>query len=655
MKRYLFVAFLCLFCIHGMAEYYYYYHGKKQPLVINSDSVVIYTKSDTRVKSVDQEFVPYTIKRERVSRYQMDDNMVISSIEYIVGDKTTRKMSNCFYVKLYQYADTAILNDIVEETQTHLVGEVPYMDKWYKIMVSNSVVNNSLEMSNYFYETGAFADIDPGFVFEFTPNCVTDTYFPTQWEYNAINACNAWSKTTGNANIRVAVIDQGIDKTHTEFVGTTFTDLSYDCQTNKTGAELRGSHGTTVAGIIAANHNHGLVAGIAPKVSLMPVSHSLSISPHMSEELASGISWAVQHGADVINCSWGDQGGQHYETMHSAILEDALINALYNGRNGKGCIVVFASGNQAGQGLPIDYPAYFTPEILVTGSIGTGANTYGRSFFSAYGASLDIMAPGQNLRIIEPNNTYNLGDGTSFAAPYVSGIAALVLSINPDLSREAVVNILETTAQKVGNYTYSTTTTHSNGIWNEEMGYGVVDAYAAVLAARTKYIQNQTYHSRIKANEYAAEIIAGYAVTNDKSYGNVTLEAGSDVILRAAKQVVLKSGFYAKAGSKLHIKADAQTIASQTYYCSPQARRKPTLNATDGANTMEDIASPNCTENIGNNKILFTIIYTVSGQLLQTIYGADADFSSLPNGFYVLQKHLSDGRIVSETITNVTP
>ncbi len=655
MKRYLFVAFLCLLSIHGMADYYYYYHGKKQPLVINSDSVVIYTQSGTRAESVNQKFVPYTIKKERVSRYQMDDNLSISSIEYIVGDKITRKMSNCFYVKLYQYADTIILNDIVDETQTHLVGEVPYMDKWYKVMVSNSVIDNSLDMSNYFYETGAFADIDPGFVFEFTPNCVTDAYFQAQWEHNAINACNAWSKTKGNANIRVAVIDQGIDTTHREFVGTSFTDLSYDCQTNQMNATLYGSHGTTIAGIIAANHNRDFVAGIAPEVSLMPISHSLIGSSHISEELASGISWAVQHGADVINCSWGDQGGQHYGTMHSAILEDALINALYNGRNGKGCIVVFASGNQAENGLPIDYPAYFTQEILVTGSIGTDADTYVRSNFSSYGPSLDIMAPGQDILIIEPYNMYHSGSGTSFAAPYVSGIAALVLSINPNLSREEVVNIIEATAQKKGNYTYSMTDSHPNGTWNEEMGYGLVDAYAALLAAQTKYIQNQTYYSGIKVNEYATEIIAGYAVTNDKSYGNVTLEAGSDVILRAANQVVLKSGFYAKSGSKLHIKVDTPTIASQTYYHSQQAKRKPTVNPTDGADTVEDIMSPNSTESIECNEILFTAIYNISGQLLQTIYGADIDLSFLPNGFYVLQKHMTDGSVVTETVANIKP
>lgn len=633
--------------MHGIAEYYYY-HGKRQPLVINSDSVVVYTQSATRVKDVGKEYIPYTIERERANMEQIGDR-IISSIEYIVGRNNTRKMSNCFYVKLHQYADTMMLNDIIEETQTHLVGEVPYMDKWYKVLVSHSVLSNSLDMSNYFYETGAFADIDPGFIFEFTPNCVTDTYFPTQWEYKAINACDAWSKTKGNASICVAVIDQGIDKAHLEFVGTSFSDLSYDCQTNQASAKLYGSHGTTVSSIIAANHNYGLVAGIAPKVCLMPISHSLIASSYISEELASGISWAVQHGADVINCSWGDQGGQHYGTMHSAILEDALINALRNGRNGKGCIVVFASGNQADKGLSIDYPAYFTPEILVTGSIGTSGNTYGRSYFSAYGASLDIMAPGQNLRIID-GDTYTIGHGTSFAAPYVSGIAALILSMNPDLSREAVVNIIEATAQKVGNYTYSEVAAHPNGMWHEEMGYGLVDAYAAVLAARTKYIQNQTYRLGTKTNEYANEIIAGYDVTNDILYGNVTLEAGSEVVFRAANQVVLKQGFYARTGSKLHIKAFASTTIGQTDYHSQQSRHKSIIIPTESAKTAEDIAPLNGIESLEYDKVLFTSIYTISGQLLQTIYGTDIDISTLPSGFYVLQKHMTDGSVVSETI-----
>lgn len=165
MKRYLLVGFLSLLSMHGIAEYYYY-HGKRQPLVINSDSVVVYTQSATRVKDVGKEYIPYTIERERANMEQIGDR-IISSIEYIVGRNNTRKMSNCFYVKLHQYADTMMLNDIIEETQTHLVGEVPYMDKWYKVLVSHSVLSNSLDMSNYFYETGAFADIDPGFIFEF--------------------------------------------------------------------------------------------------------------------------------------------------------------------------------------------------------------------------------------------------------------------------------------------------------------------------------------------------------------------------------------------------------------------------------------------------------------------------------------------------------
>ena len=98
----------------------------------------------------------------------------------------------------------------------------------------------------------------------------------------------------------------------------------------------------------------------------MRISHSLKISPTISAELASGISWAWQNGADVINNSWGDQGGRFYNQMHSAILEEAITNAMRGGRNGLGCVVVFAAGNTSSV---IDYPANYHDAILTVESI----------------------------------------------------------------------------------------------------------------------------------------------------------------------------------------------------------------------------------------------------------------------------------------------
>ena len=476
MKKLFSIVFFVLFYLHGLGGYYYY-RGEKTPIKINSDSATIYVQTSTRKNDI--EIHSYTIAKDEIPKITTNDDIPILSIEYIVGDTSLVKMSNCFYVQLKEYADTIILKALVEETNSLLLGEVPYIDKWYKIMVANSTINNSLELSNYFYETGYFADIDPGFIINYAPNSESSTRSDTRWALNEIKAYDAWNITRGNRDIRIAIVDQGIDNSHIEFTGTNFL-YSYDCYTHREINTTYGEHGTFIAGIICANHNYGILSGVVPNASLISISHPID-GDNMSEELAIGIRWAVLRGADVINCSWGDQGGIYYNQMHSALLESVLLDAATEGRQGKGCIVVFASGNKAESGLPIDYPGRFTPEMLVVGAMNSNNE---RASHSAYGRTLDVLAPGDNIYSSVLNNQYKNDGGTSYAAGYVSGIAALILSINPNLTREEVVNIIETTAQKVGEYDYSPTEGRTNGKWHEEMGYGLVDAYAAVLAAR---------------------------------------------------------------------------------------------------------------------------------------------------------------------------
>jgi hypothetical protein len=343
---------------------YYYYRGEKITIDINSDSMIVYRPSQIRSGNVTPSFQPTIIARNQVSLMALDNSTQIAAVGYIIGDTITRKMSNCFYVKLYEDADTTLLKEVIEETNTILLGQVPHMDKWYKIMISYSTINNSLDMSNYFYETGLFADVDPGFVFEFKPNCVSDYNYLNQWALPAINSCAAWGQTTGSREITVAVVDQGIEYNHREFAHTSFPSSTYDCYTGIYGLfpneEPYGNHGTRVASLIVANHNYGYMAGLAPNVTIMPISHPLgSDNWFIGEDLAVGIVWAVQNGADVINCSWGDQGGDPmFEKLHSSMLEEAILYAITNGRYGKGCVVVFAAGNHD----VIDYPAYLHPK-----------------------------------------------------------------------------------------------------------------------------------------------------------------------------------------------------------------------------------------------------------------------------------------------------
>ncbi|MBO7464848.1 MAG: S8 family serine peptidase, partial [Bacteroidales bacterium] len=130
----------------------------------------------------------------------------------------------------------------------------------------------------------------------------------------------------------------------------------------------------------------------------------------------------------------------------------------------------------------------YRKEIL---TVGASTQQYKRwensGMGSANGDNLDVMAPGDNIYSTSTDYTgYKSDAGTSYAAPHVSGIAALMLSVNPNLTGQQVRDIIETTAQKIGSiyeYPYSNSSQHPNGTWNFDMGYGLVDAYAAVQKA----------------------------------------------------------------------------------------------------------------------------------------------------------------------------
>ena len=645
------------------ADYYYYYQGEKIPLVVSLDSVTVHAKHiDTSIDTSLDSIVRFTTSIDDIEEILAQENMDLLSAEYIVGDSIAQeKMSNCFYIKLHEYTDTTLLHELTTETNTLLVGEVPYMDKWYKIMVANSIINNSLEMSNYFYETGLFADVDPGFIFNFEANCVNDSNYDSQWALPAINACDAWVYTKGNANVSVAVIDQDINLNHPEFSNTHFI-YPYDCYFNRSDIEMYGNHGTKVTGVIAANHDGNGMVGIAPNVSIMPIVYYAS-RDDVSEKLASGISWAVNHGADIINCSWGSPRIETSQ-LYSRLLECAIQNALFEGRNGKGCIVVFSAGNGEisllSTSKAIYYPAYRFPELLVVGAIDSNNI---RDY--SYGKQLDVVAPGKNIYTTNNNeyanahgqfsaSYYDYANGTSFAAPYVSGIAALILSVRPDLTRQEVVDLIETTAQHdvfETMYPFSNKSSRPNGMWCKEVGYGLVDAHAAVASVANLCIQRKTYTILDNPTiERAHSIYAGYAVTDSKPYGNVVLELLSNINFLATNKVVLKPGFHAKAGSKLHIKVDTPTAtpSSAPNRLASRVSSTPTEN-TDSTNEKETNNDLAIAE---NEVIISTSIYTISGQLIQTIAGGQRNLAHLPNGMYILQHRMSDGSVRSEKIAN---
>ncbi|MDD3721997.1 MAG: S8 family serine peptidase, partial [Lutibacter sp.] len=422
---------------------------------------------------------------------------------YLTPEKIEAGLSNLFYVKLNKTEDVNLLENMASQNGLEILGNNKFMPLWYTLSCSKQSNGNALQMANQFYETGAFAASQPDLMTDDSPFCVNDTHFNNQWGLNNtglhggtsgidINYCEARQITTGNQNVVIAVLDQGVELNHPDL--TNMHPLSFDTESGTSPSQVLGNHGTACAGIIGANSDNGIgVAGIASGSPIMSISNSLAGTPNSRQRRADGINFAVNNGASVISNSWGS-------AIQYQIIDDAITNALTNGRNGLGCVVVFASGNDNGA---VNYPANSNDDILVVGAMSPcgerknpnscdGENSWGGNF----GAQLDISAPGVLIPTTDRQgvNGYNTSigtagnytqnfNGTSSACPHVAAVAALVLSINPNLTSQEVNNIIENTAQKVGGYNYTNTSNRPNGTWNNEMGYGLIDAFGAVQAA----------------------------------------------------------------------------------------------------------------------------------------------------------------------------
>lgn len=420
---------------------------------------------------------------------------------FLTPEKIQAGLSNLFYVKLKDQQDIKILEEMASINNVEILGNNKFMPLWYTLSCSKISTGNALEMANYFYESGRYAASQPDLMTDDSPLCVNDSHFSNQWNLDNtgqhggvngidINYCEATEITSGDQNVIVAVLDQGVELNHPDL--TNIHPVSFDTETGTSPSQVLGDHGTACAGIIGANTNNSDgIAGIAPESPIMSISNSLAGTPNSRQRRADGINFAVNNGASVINNSWSS-------AIQYQIIDDAITNAFNNGRDGLGCVVVFSSGNDNGA---VNYPANSNEDILVVGAMSPcgerknpgscdGENFWGGNF----GNQLDISAPGVLIPTTDRQgvNGYNHSagvagnftqdfNGTSAAGPHVAAVAALVLSINPNLTFEEVNDIIESTAQKVGGYNYANNINRPNGTWNNEMGYGLVDAYAAAL------------------------------------------------------------------------------------------------------------------------------------------------------------------------------
>jgi len=260
----------------------------------------------------------------------------------------------------------------------------------------------------------------------------------------------AWSASTG-VGVTIAIIDSGVDANHPDLAGRVLP--GYDFVNNDTNASDDFGHGTAVAGIAAAKANNSIgIAGVAYNARILPVKVLDATGSGNDPVIAQGIVWATDHGAKVINMSLGGYGD-------SPVLAQAVAYALAHN-----VVVVAATGNDA-TNTP-SYPA------SSPGVIGVGATDLtGRLVqFSNYGDQVDVAAPGWDM--VFPyylSQGYGQGSGTSFAAPVVSGVAALVRSLSPSMNQATVAARLKDTATDAG--------PDGDDQW---YGNGLVNAWAAL-------------------------------------------------------------------------------------------------------------------------------------------------------------------------------
>ena len=301
---------------------------------------------------------------------------------------------------------------------------------------------------------------DPGVVYvetdasiraaSITPN---DPYFSQQWGLSntngtGIDAPRAWTVTTGAPTV-VAVLDTGVDFASPDLSGQLWTNpnLAADAATypgdvngwnfvsNNANVQDDNGHGSHVSGIIAASGNNGTgVTGVDWGARLMEVKVLDSNGNGTTDEAASGIYFAVAHGATVINASWG--GGTYSQTLYNAI--------NYAGQHG--VVFVTAAGNNGtNTDTTPSYPgSYRLPNEIVVAATDQNGNL---ASFSDFGATtVDIAAPGVNIWSTVPGG-YAQYSGTSMATPYVTGVVALIQGLAPSASPAQVINQVLSTAK----------------------------------------------------------------------------------------------------------------------------------------------------------------------------------------------------------------
>lgn len=517
---------------------YYYYQGQRYYLVHKPDMIYIKLKQEmpkaeflSMISSFGEIPADFSYEnndiRQIVKLRSVRDNVTINNIINQVknypqveiaspvfsmreGMGNSNTLIGCEDNIVAQFKPSYSIQQIQQYLQSKNMSIIKQLDLsgglTYMISINTEDNLSSLDYANEVYSSGMVNYADPGMfqtnLLQFVPN---DTYFPMQW--SAINLGNnipdgitgtvdndmgldsAWDQTTGISQCKVSIVDTGIDTLHEDLSGNIVHGLQYNYYANTPGGTDDYNHGTCCAGIVAAVGNNGMgISGVAPNAKIFSAKIFNSAGSTTNQAIIDGMIGVKTRGCWVSSNSWG--GGSPI-----AAADNAILDGTVTGRNGKGIVWCFATGNGNGA---LSWPSTLTTVISVGGVSPCNQRKSTTScdlenwWGANYGTGLDIVAPCVKIyatdRMGAPGytttNYFATFNGTSSATPNCSGVAALLLSKDSTQTWDTVRARINRTAKKRGSYSYTSAGPLGNlgNTWNNEMGYGIINANLALLA-----------------------------------------------------------------------------------------------------------------------------------------------------------------------------
>ncbi|MDH7569866.1 MAG: S8 family serine peptidase [Armatimonadota bacterium] len=414
-----------------------------------------------------------------------------------------------------------------------------------------------------------FAEPDRVYAPEAVPN---DPYYVLQWHLPRIECPAAWETTAGSAAVTVAILDTGVDGTHPDLVANMAAGWNvYDGNSNT--ADVTG-HGTNVAGTVAATTNNGLlVAAVAGNCRIMPVRVSDPNGYAASSTIAAGLVWAADHGARVANISY-------------AVTDSATVAAAAQYLQSLGGVTTVAAGNYGTFDSTPDNPYVLTVSATDSSDV--------RYSWSNLGTCVDLAAPGSVYTTARGGGAVG-AVGTSFSAPIVAGVAALMLSVNPSLTGEEVQAILKESADDRG-----------PAGWDPDYGWGRVNAARAVAFSRPDITPPAVSFSTPSQGAVLSKTVTvGAQASDDVAVARLSLYLDGELVAESTSSVCTFVWDTTTAANGVHL---LTAVAADTAGNTGSAQVQVTVNnVSDTSAPQVAITAPSNGQYVGKTTLTVTV------------------------------------------------